>query len=129
MERVAKVPGGIILVIDDDEDLRHTIAEVLGDAGYTVALAENGLAALAWISKSRSPPALALVDLMMPIMDGLQFRAEVRGRAELSALPLVFLSAGQRERYLPLVAPDPVVSKPLRIDELLEVVAAALHSS
>ena len=61
-------PNHMILVVDDDEDLREVICGVLEDAGYEAASAGNGREALDFL-RSSPPPCLVLLDLMMPVMD------------------------------------------------------------
>jgi CheY-like chemotaxis protein len=67
---------GHILLVEDDPSLREIITEALGDDGYSVASADNGATALE-LARHEAPD-LAIVDLMMPRMDGEQFCSEVR---------------------------------------------------
>ena len=64
-----------ILVIDDDDAIRESLRDVLGDAGYEVAVARDGREALAMMTPR---PALLLVDLMMPELDGWELTCEYR---------------------------------------------------
>jgi CheY-like chemotaxis protein len=65
-------PQGTILVVDDDTDLREAVVEALRSEGYRVTAAKNGADALSHLRLER--PALVLLDLMMPVMDGWRFR-------------------------------------------------------
>src|SRR5947209_17719736 len=79
----------LLLVVDDDVDIVQTLGLCLRAEGYRVLLARNGREALEQLQPER--PAAVLLDLMMPVMDGWQFAAELRARA--MRLPLLILSA------------------------------------
>ncbi len=86
-----------LLLVEDDVDLRSAMADALSDHGYDVLEASNGKEALS-IAHTRGP-ALILLDLMMPVMDGWTF---LRRRAEnigLSSIPVVVLSAQRDEDF------------------------------
>jgi CheY-like chemotaxis protein len=84
--------GPLILVVDDDLDIRDTLADVLRDAGYRIALAGDGLEALAYL-RTHEPPDLILLDWMMPRCDGASFRAAQISEPALAAIPVVLLTA------------------------------------
>lgn len=114
-------PNKTILVVDDDIDLRETLGEVLVDEGYRVELAGNGLEALESLRGGLSP-SLILLDLMMPVMDGWQFRAEQRRDEALAEIPVVIVSASgnwheQEERL-----EAECVRKPIDFDRLLALI-------
>ena len=81
-----------ILVIEDDTDIREALVFLLESEGYEVAAAENGKAALDLLSQGRNPE-LILVDLFMPVMDGLTFRKKQLGRPEIAKIPVILMSA------------------------------------
>jgi len=110
-----------VLVVDDDRDIRETLQEVLELEGYEVATARNGLEALARMRAAR--PALVLLDLFMPVMDGIEFRRRQLEEVELSDVPVVVVSAaaGIEERIAALGVTGHL-EKPLRIERLFEVV-------
>ncbi|WP_437680825.1 response regulator [Sorangium sp. So ce131] len=85
-------PGRRILIVDDDAAIRRTLGELLEEEGYAVASAANGREALDCL---RDDPtfALVLLDLMMPVMDGFQFRAEQKSDPALASLPVVVMTA------------------------------------
>src|SRR5262245_59582395 len=85
---VQPVPRKSVLIIEDDPDIREALAEILEDEGYATVLAGNGREALDHLAKSEMP-ALILLDLMMPIMDGWQFRDEQRRSPSYAAIPVV----------------------------------------
>src|SRR4051812_38649141 len=88
-----------VLIVDDDDDIRTSMAEILESEGYEVATAEHGRAAIEILSRLRAPPAVVLLDLMMPVMSGPEFLAFVAARKRYSTLPIVVVSA-QRRREL-----------------------------
>jgi CheY-like chemotaxis protein len=83
-----------ILIVEDDRDLREALTEVLRDEGYEVAGAAHGGEALDLLRGRFHRPALILLDLTMPVMNGWQFRAEQRRDPGLFDIPVVVLSAG-----------------------------------
>jgi two-component system, chemotaxis family, chemotaxis protein CheY len=117
--------SGKILVIEDDELLREALLEVLTDEGHEARAVEHGVAALAELSAFT--PDLIILDLMMPVMDGYQFRAEQRRRGVAGDARLLLLSA---TRDLPgsaaRLAADAHIAKPFRLDEVLATVSALL---
>jgi CheY-like chemotaxis protein len=115
------VSAEVVLVVDDDRDIRETLREVLTDAGYEVVAAENGRAALEQL-RAGCRPALILLDLMMPVMDGLAFRAEQLADAALETIPVVLITAGGRP-VADGLTPTTVLHKPLR----MRTVLAAVH--
>ncbi len=80
-----------VLVVEDDIALRETMAEVLLDAGYAVSSAGDGQEALR--EADAHHPDLILLDLMMPTMNGWQFRAAQRGLPALAGVPVIVMSA------------------------------------
>ena len=79
-----------VLVVDDDEGFRAMTSEVLAHAGYAVETAENG--ALAWERLVREPFDAMVVDLNMPVMDGLELTKRLRADARLRDLPILMLT-------------------------------------
>lgn len=112
-----------ILVVDDDDDIRESLAWLLEDEGYRVDSAANGRDALALLA--RIPlPSVALVDLRMPVMDGVELIEKLRADPRYAALPVIVFSAAST------VAPPSGVSllrKPIPTVELLSAVRAARH--
>ena len=109
-----------ILVADDDPDIRKLLVLKLRGAGHTVAEAEDGQAALD--SARAAPPALALLDLMMPRRSGLEVCRELKADPDLAHVPVILLTARaqERDRAEGLEAgADAYLSKPFRPRELL----------
>jgi CheY-like chemotaxis protein len=106
-----------ILVVDDDEDVRETLRDALEMHGYTVATAENGRAALDALAVMPRP-GLILLDLMMPVMDGLEFLAAGLASRAIEGIPVIVVTAYD---HLASKASDAtaIVKKPLDLDVLL----------
>jgi CheY-like chemotaxis protein len=79
------------LVVDDKTENREVLRRVLGNEGWRVSEAENGLLALEEVAKD--PPALILLDLLMPVMDGFEFVLEMRRRDPARQIPIVVVTA------------------------------------
>jgi CheY-like chemotaxis protein len=88
--RGKKEPGQV-LIVDDDSANRDILQRMLLREGWKAVTAENGLIALELAT--RTPPDLILLDLMMPVMDGFTFAAELRKNPSLQAIPIVVLTA------------------------------------
>jgi CheY-like chemotaxis protein len=89
----SSTPDPVVLVVDDDRDIREALSELLQDAGYRAASAENGLQALNWMRAHPGQTGVVLLDLMMPVMDGLTF-LDVRALDDgLAAIPVVVFTA------------------------------------
>ncbi|WP_373049614.1 response regulator [Vulgatibacter sp.] len=115
--------GGRVLVVEDDLVIRDTLLEILADAGYEAIGAANGLEALARLREPGGLPCLIVLDIMMPVMDGVTFRQEQLRLPELAGIPVVVLSAHRTSAELvdDLGVRD-VLPKPVRLAQLLCVV-------
>ena len=108
--------------------------EVLASEGYSVAGAGNGLEALDYLRRSPGLPALILLDVMMPVMSGAQFRTEQMKNASWSAIPVVLLTAMKREEIVATMGEAQQVGmdylrKPIDLGVLLDVVARSWSST
>jgi CheY-like chemotaxis protein len=83
---------GIVLVVDDDSDLRETIQVLLESHGHQVAMASDGAEALAWLGGQGAPPCVVLLDLMMPGMSGFDLRSHMRANPALARVPVVVIT-------------------------------------
>jgi DNA-binding response OmpR family regulator len=114
-----------ILVVDDDADIRSLLTELLGRAGYEVAVAADGRVALRRLYET--PPSLVLLDVSMPELDGYQTLERIR---DVSDVPVIMLTARAEElekvRGLGAGADD-YVAKPFGRQELLARVQAVLR--
>ena len=90
-----------VLIVDDDVDIREILAETLAETGFEVRTACNGLEALAAVRCMKVRPAVILLDLMMPIMDGYGFLEQRERDPALASIPIAIVTAGygvDRER-------------------------------
>jgi CheY-like chemotaxis protein len=82
-----------IVVIDDDDDIRDAVQEVLEAEGYTTLGAANGAEAIQLLRVAEKRPCLILLDLMMPVMDGWEFLKEIGDEPKLHGIPVAIMSA------------------------------------
>jgi len=108
-----------ILVVEDDADLRASVAQTLQEEGYEVDVARNGRDALEALT--RSAPDLVLLDLMMPVMSGWEFRERQRNHPQYGHIPVVVMTATSTLEAAAIDATD-LLPKPLALEELLSVV-------
>jgi CheY-like chemotaxis protein len=108
-----------ILIVDDDPDIRQSLREVLQDEGYTVNCVGNGREALDYLHKSKRP-CVILLDLMMPVMDGWQFRHEQKQDPAIAGIPLIVITATGKRPVL--IDADELVMKPLDLGRLFEAI-------
>jgi CheY-like chemotaxis protein/anti-sigma regulatory factor (Ser/Thr protein kinase) len=110
----------VILLAEDNEANVQTIGGYLEERGYAMSYASNGIIAVQLARELR--PALVLMDIQMPVMDGLTAIREIRGDAALKAIPIIALTAlampGDSARCLAAGADD-YMSKPVRLKDLL----------
>jgi CheY-like chemotaxis protein len=109
-----------VLVVEDDFDLRDAVADALRDAGHEVLLASNGAEALAVLRNGGPRPGLILLDLMMPVMDGWEFRQKQLADPALASIPVVALSAHADVRHFEAAEN---LAKPVSLQKLLDTVA------
>lgn len=110
------------MVVDDDADIREGVRDILESEGYNVLTAANGLEALIQLQKG-ARPAVILLDLMMPVMDGYQFAAEQRKSATFGKIPILVLTAdGHATQKAASIGATGHVQKPFKIHVLLETV-------
>ncbi len=115
MERMGE---RMVMVVDDDPDILQTLALCLSTEGYRVLMASNGKEALDLLAKEERPNAI-LLDLMMPVMDGWQFVAEIEKRG-LRRAPLLILSADRAvQGHAAKLRAEAHLAKPFDLDELL----------
>jgi CheY-like chemotaxis protein len=113
-----------VLIVDDDRAIREMLTETLDDAGYRVLSAENGRQALALLAEAPTLPAVILLDLMMPVMNGWEFLAQQQADARIAAIPVIVLSARpnlQHEAYT--ISVEEFLQKPIDILELLSIIS------
>jgi CheY-like chemotaxis protein len=116
-------PTRPILVVDDNDDVRDAIIAALRVAGYEASGAENGAVALRRLRDEGLRPGLILLDLMMPEMDGLEFREQQLRYEELAKIPVVVVSAFGRQTAVRALGVADYLAKPIDFQRLLDVVA------
>jgi len=109
-----------VLIVEDDEDLRDMMAQMLTIEGFDATAVANGREALDYLRRAIKPHVI-LLDLMMPVMDGWEFRRRQQADPELAPVPVIVLSALDRSRAAPVDA-IAFLKKPLDFDRLLELV-------
>jgi len=116
---------GSVLVVDDDPAMRDSLDEVLRDEGHSVLLAENGLQALQLL---RAPQrvCVVLLDVMMPVMTGLELLATKRAEQAIAPIPVILMSAFQVDQ-LPREGVTRIFSKPFDTGALLKEVQRICH--
>jgi CheY-like chemotaxis protein len=107
-----------VLVVDDDEDTRELVVELLQGGGYLAVAAPGGTAALRMMGEST--PAMVLTDLSMSGMDGQELLTQTRALLGTATPPFVFATGAHPSRLTELA--EPVLSKPYEVAELLDVV-------
>jgi CheY-like chemotaxis protein len=116
-------PGQYILVVDDDDDFREALSEVLTEAGYPVQQAENGEVALQ--KAAGEAPGMVLLDLKMPVLDGWGVMERMRNDSHNSAVPILILSAYGFEWEAELLGAQGYIPKSVGMEEILERVRKA----
>jgi CheY-like chemotaxis protein len=113
-------PCAGILIVDDDADIRESLREVLEDEGYQVTCLANGKEALDYLKAANPRPCVILLDLMMPVMDGWQFRREQKLDPEIADIPLVVITATGKRPVL--IDAAELVMKPLDLSQLFKAI-------
>ena len=109
-----------VLIVEDDVELRDMMAQLLTLEGFVATAVANGHEALEYLRKGDRPDII-LLDLMMPVMDGWEFRRKQQSAPTLATVPVVVLSALDHRRAAEVDAVA-FLKKPLDFDRLLELV-------
>ncbi len=113
-----------VLVVEDDVAIRETIVELLQSEGYDVVGKENGQLALDYLKGLNDLPSVILLDLMMPVMDGWEFRRSQMADNKISKVPVIVITAdGNARDKAHRMDAQGWVKKPIKIDDVLEAVA------
>lgn len=110
-----------ILAIDDDETIRNLVVLALREEGFDVATAANGRAALEWLDKG-GKPALILLDMRMPVMNGWEFATQYRARPGEHAPIVTFTAAVDAGDRAKEINADYALPKPFDLEELIDAV-------
>jgi CheY-like chemotaxis protein len=106
-------------VVEDDQNVRDAVSDVLRDEGYHVETAANGSEALSVIAKNR--PSLIFLDLMMPVMNGYELLDALRATATFRTIPVVVMTAFSNANS---VRDVPVLMKPMSVENILRAAQA-----
>jgi two-component system, chemotaxis family, chemotaxis protein CheY len=117
---------GFILVVEDDPDIRSTVADILELEGYAVRLASNGAEALITLERASAPPSLVLLDMRMPVLDGWGFARSVADMG--MKLPILVMTAAQdASRWANEIGAQGYIAKPFDLMDLLASVSKYAH--
>lgn len=121
--------GPDILIVDDDPDVLELVDSLLAEAGYLTHPCNDADACLEWLRQNDRPPALALLDILMPVTDGHQLALALRRRVP--RLPILFMTGFTRNQAPAGLdgAPTAIILKPFRPQLLLDEVARLLAAS
>ncbi len=113
-----------VLVVEDDTDIRDALVGLLRDEGYPVHEASNGAEGLAFL-RHRDRPGLVVLDLMMPVMNGWEFRAAQIAEPSWATIPVVVISAdASAPERVAALGVEAFLRKPIDLERLLEIVRA-----
>lgn len=117
-----------VMVVDDSEDIRELLRLLLTQLGYRVIEAANGREAVEAVS--RECPALILMDITMPVLDGLEATRMIRGMADICGVVIIAFtalhSAGSRASAL-AAGCDDYLQKPIGMGQLSDLLNRYLH--
>ena len=129
MKPAARAPAPLqqILLVEDNHATIEMLEDYLRAKGYGVVVARNGSEAL--VRAEEMPPALILMDIQMPGIDGLKATSHLRANAALSTIPIIAVTAlampGDRERCLAAGA-DEYLAKPINLRQLVKIIESHL---
>jgi len=115
-----------LLLVEDDGELRSSLAELLRSDGYDVVGAANGSEALEYLKQAPAPD-LILLDLMMPVKDGWQFRIEQKRDPNISAIPVLAISADDTPKAVAIDA-EMYLKKPFQYTVLLDAIRRVIDT-
>jgi DNA-binding response OmpR family regulator len=119
MESATGERASAVFVVEDDEQIAAMLSDLLEDEGYRVRTGVNGTALTAALA---DPPALVLLDVMMPGLDGIEFCRRLKANPETANVPVVFITAAPTDLLaarLRTITYEQLIRKPFTIDEIL----------
>lgn len=112
-----------VLIVEDDDDIRETLLEVLEDNGFEPSCAANGAEALTLLRDREDKPHVILLDMMMPVLDGWGFRNAQLADPALRGIPVIVLTAhASIEETAAALGATGFLRKPVRLDPLIEAI-------
>lgn len=113
---------GYVLIVDDDEDIAEALGLILESRGFSCSVAQDGAQALQLL-QTQPLPRVILLDMMMPVMNGEEFRAEQLQDARLASVPVVLMTGDSHaESKAARLGLSKFLRKPLEIDDLIAAV-------
>ena len=109
------------MIVEDDPDTREMLERFLMLEGFNVRTAANGQLALQAL-EADGTPCVILLDLMMPVMNGWQFRQAQASDPKLARIPVVVVTAAGSREDIPAIEADAWLSKPVDFDRLLDTI-------
>ena len=107
----------VLMIVDDDDEIREALEDVFAEQGYSVIVARDGRQALARLEQGERPDAIFL-DLWMPVMNGWQLLEALSSNPELNRIPRVVLTAARDQKARDLNVAE-VLMKPVRLEQVL----------
>jgi CheY-like chemotaxis protein len=114
-------PVASVLIVEDDRDTREMLERFLELEGFSVMSAPNGLEALQTLQRE-GRACVILLDLMMPVMNGWEFRQVQARDPRFSDIPVIVVTAAGKREQIPAIDADAWLSKPVDFDRLLEAI-------
>ena len=118
-----------VMIVEDDRDTREMLGRFLELEGFEVRTAANGQLALEALDEEGAAPEVILLDLMMPVMNGWQFREHQRRDPRISDIPVVVDTAAGPREDIPEINADAWLSKPVDFDRLLATIDSLCRKS
>lgn len=115
---------GVVLVVEDEDQARDFLTEILTFEGFKTLGFPNGAEALTYLETAATKPSVIVLDILMPVMNGRQLRAEMLKRKELAEIPVIIVTALDPSEARDL-KPVRVIQKPINVDLLVKAVRAA----
>lgn len=109
-----------VLIVEDDDEIRRLVSEVLADEGYGVCEASHGRQAMDLLESGAARPSLILLDMMMPVMDGAEVLDQLAASERFRGIPVVVTTAAPNKAVGCVYAA--IVEKPYEVSTLLEVI-------
>ena len=112
-------PSSKVLLIEDDDELRGIVGDILEGYGYEVVPGGNGKQAIDYLKSSGECPSVIVLDLMMPILSGWECLRAIKQDDRLSLIPVIVVTAARRDRPPGAAA---ILKKPFSVADLLDAV-------
>lgn len=115
-------PDNYILLVEDDLDISEAIQSILEEEGFVIKCTFNGKEALEYLSDAPHVPQLILLDIMMPYMNGYEFREAQLKDPKIANIPTIILSAAGKHEDIDRLHFKECLKKPLDLETLIDVV-------